>query len=279
MSSLRRACPFCLERLGTYSPRENVSIDLTSKRFYCFRCGKSGFLSTWAAGQLGVSVEDALSSQEIEKILKEDRSEEVKVPQGYVPLFPRRDVEHSVVLRPHVRYLRSRGVSFQLMQQFEVGIVLRPSREQWYMAASFIFPICDGQRKGFVRKNPKWLGYSNSRGLGRSGTIYNGDLLTQATAEQTVYVVEGVMDVFAMEGKAVATLGKDITDDQLMRLAESPARIIFALDGDAWRVSRCLSRRLAIRGKPAAWVRVPPGRDPGDLGFAAVCEIPTHPYP
>ncbi len=276
MRQIRKRCPFCLARIGSLGSRENISVDIEKGVYYCWRCGKAGLLTKWVARKLGVDMIH-VKSTDLLQIIGEKHKEKpaTSYPEGYVPLYPWQDVKGSVVLRRYVKYLQNRKVTPKLMEQFRLGVVFDPPEDLWYMAGNIIYPIKDGDRQGFIRKYPKRDGYSNSRGLLRDGALYNGDALKMS---KRVFVVEGVHDVLAMRGRAVATLGTSVTDEQLIRLAAFNGDIIFAHDGDAWRGSMVLARRLALRGKDASWVRVPSGRDPGNLGYKAVVELPTRTY-
>jgi len=98
-----------------------------------------------------------------------------------------------------------------------------------------------------------------------SDALFNADSLDGAS--EPVFVVEGVMDVIRLYPKlAVATFGKDITEDRLDRLAKCEASLVIAMDGDAWETGRAICRRLWLRGKDdVVWVKLPAGYDPADI--------------
>jgi len=271
-SYLRKKCPFCYKNVGSVGSRENVAIDLGKGVYFCWRCGASGRLNKWAAKQLDVPESYGYVS-DLDQIMSDEPVRKVSqssYPEGYVPLYPWREVKRSIVLRRYVKYLTKRHVTPKLMSQFKLGVVLDPPKEHWYMRGNLIYPVLDGDRKGYIRRRIDRDGYFNSRGLGREDAFYNGRILKKA---KRVYVVEGPHDVLSMGLAGLGTLGTSVTDKQLIRLAHFPGEVIWTMDGDAWRVSMVLARRLLLRGKHSGWVRVPPGRDPGKLGFEKVASL------
>lgn len=278
MGQIRRRCPFCLERVGSVGSRENISVDTEKGVYYCWRCGKAGRVTKWIAKTLDVPEVLAKPSDLLQIIGEEKPREKVasSFPEGFVPLYPWREVKDSIALRRFVKYLRRRKVTPKLMESFKLGVVFDPPEDLWYMAGNIIYPIMDGDRKGYIRKNPKHQGYSNSKGLTRDGALYNGRVLDKL---DSIFVVEGVHDTLAMKGHAVATLGTSVTEEQLDRLTSFDGEVIIAHDGDAWRNSMVIARRLNLRGKEnASWVKIPAGRDPGNLGYDEVVNLPTRTY-
>jgi len=268
----RRKCPWCFERLGSLGSRENVSIDIEKGVYHCWRCGAAGKLTKYKASLLKVEVSSGRFA--FDPIVMDEISRQIdEKPIGLVPLYPWKDAKHSLVLRRYIKYLVRRKVTPKLMERFKLGVVFDPPKEQWYNKGNIIFPVLDGDKKGYIRHHPKKGGYFNSRGLGRQGALLNGRVLDKLPR---VYVVEGPFDVTAMKGCAVGTLGTSVTDEQLSRLAKSPAEIVFALDGDSWVASRVLARRLMLRRDKVGvkWVRLPSGTDPGDLGYSDVVKLP-----
>jgi DNA primase len=169
--------------------------------------------------------------------------------------------------------LLGRGVSWEVIEHFEVGVALKPQRDHFFAAGCLVFPLKDGARSGYILRDRNGA-YRNSKGLDRESSLYNGDALDLARSER-LYIVEGIFDVLVMGGKAVATLGTSISDKQLQRFLEYPGEVVFACDGEARRVSRMAAKRLQLRGKKDSyWVDVHAGRDPGNLGYGAVSALP-----
>ena len=88
---------------------------------------------------------------------------------------------------------------------------------------------------------------------------------------ETLYVVEGYMDVIALAqhgvDNAVATLGTAVTDKPLEKLYRVAARLIFCFDGDeagkkaAWRALEIALPQLR-EGRQALFNFMPEGHDP-----------------
>jgi DNA primase len=129
----------------------------------------------------------------------------------------------------------------------------------------------------------KWAGFSSRatgsqepkylypRGMDRRNALWGADWVP-ADAER-VYVVEGVFDALPLFPYAVATFGKSVTKEQIQMIADLPHPVTICLDGDAWQECFALCARVAVRRalKPermrVSWCRLPPGEDPGTLGW------------
>jgi hypothetical protein len=48
---------------------------------------------------------------------------------------------------------------------------------------------------------------------------------------------------------------------------------VVTLDGDAWEIGRALAMRLQLKGKQANFIRLPPKKDPNDLGVEVLTEL------
>lgn len=277
---VRRRCPWCVSRTGSKGKRPfggHVSISLEKGVYKCWRCGKTGRLNKYVCKIL--EIDEIYINPHRFQAEEEERSD-TDLPDGYVPLFPADEVKGDISLLPYLRWLHGRGIPPGHLGRFKVGCVIEPEEKTWRQGF-LVFPLLDPEFSGFVlRKTPmarfqKCDTYINSKGLGKlQGALYNGRLLSSDLKK--IYVVEGAIDSIRMRNRAVATLGVDLSNKQLDRLAAFPGRVIFCGDGDAWRESMACCRRLVLRGKDdSRWVKLPAGTDPGQLGWEGVSLLPT----
>lgn len=185
----------------------------------------------------------------------------VAPPEGLVPLWCDPGLS-AKSLEPARSYLQKRGLPPSAWKAAALGACLRgPLRNR------IIAPVLSDD-------GTKWLGhvardwtsrsvrkYLNAAGMSR--LLYQGAQRFRET-DEPLLVVEGMFDALPYIGSAVALLGKP-SAMQVKLLAQSRRPLVIALDGDAIRDSRALQQRLKLRGVTAGLVRLPPGKDPGDV--------------
>lgn len=247
---IRRLCPFCLNKMGTEGSRDNLSINMNTGYYKCYRCGSYGFVTESLAKKLDVEYKTFFKkSFKHRRILNE--------PTNLIPVSFS-DMTH----KKYSNYLLKRGVTSKIAKLFKIKVTLgyEPVLKAF---DSFVFPVNDGLRTGYIIKSFNGF-YRQSEDLDRDKTLYNGVVLKKASC---VYVFEGVFDVInTFPKESVATFGKSISEGQIKRLEKFEGNVIFAYDGDAWRYSLSYAVALSMhkkRGK-VGWVKLPPGRDPGN---------------
>lgn len=284
MADIRVRCPWCLFRTGSLGKRpfgRHVSVNLETGKFLCWRCGRGrGEILTKAiANELGIGDLYIPRSKRAYVVPQPKLPPVEDLPDGYVPLFPYREVRKSLVLRPYLLYLKDRGVRLRSLRSFGVGVVIAPKEKKW-RDGFIVFPLRDTKFRGYIlHKTPyarfkKCSAYVNSPGLQREEGAFLGGVLLESDRTK-IYVVEGPMDYIQMQHNAVASLGIDMTEQQISRLASFPGTVVVCGDGDAWKASMCIARRIRIRGGRSRWVKMPPGTDPGMLKWDRVGTLPT----
>ena len=145
-----------------------------------------------------------------------------------------------------VKYLETKGHSLKSMEQ--IGIATGSATNTTYSdknAGRVIFPLCNeyGQVIGFSARQLKKDGtakYINSPEtplFHKSKVLYNfHNAKDAAKHEGYVYVLEGFMDVYALERigihSAVALMGTAFTEDHLKMLRSLGVELRICLDGD-----------------------------------------------
>ena len=249
----RAPCPLCLVDTGKEDRRRSLGIRIGVWKWHCFRCGNSGKLPYAPTG-----VEEA-DLPEVEPV----DPAALNAPDGFLTLadgdgFTAQSFEPARVL------LRKRRVSREICREVGIGATLSGKA-----AYRVIVPVKGGREwlgwvgRSWCENSP--LRYLYPRGMQRGELLFNSAAL-QVETQRPAVIVEGVFDALPHWPHAVACLGKP-TDDQFEIMLAARRPLVVALDGDAWREGRGLTRMLNrhFRKNRAYFLRLPPLVDPGDL--------------
>lgn len=163
----------------------------------------------------------------------------------------------------------------------EVGLIKPGGKEGHYdfFRDRIMFPIRDprGRVIGFGGRvlgddTPKYLNSPETPLFHKGRELYGlYQVRRKKKQPETLYVVEGYMDVIALAqhgvDNAVATLGTAVTDKHLEKLYRVAGRLIFCFDGDeagkkaAWRALEIALSQLR-EGRQALFNFMPEGHDP-----------------
>lgn len=281
----RATCPFCPMRIGKHDRRGSFGIRVADGFFHCFRCGVAGFLKQGTVDSLsrrrGRGRDEPVTQS----------TEATAPPPGFTLLASGPGARALSFKRPR-RYLARRGVSRTFAIEAHIGAVgkrcadcrrsYKHADDCAYVARvnrpepgsvvrnRIIVPMRgdDGAWFGWVgrvwRSGPDiMLPYYYPPGMPRASLLFNHSAITVET-DEPVLVVEGVFDALPHWPNAIATLGKDYTEQQVEAMTASRRPIVVCLDGDAWEQGRALCWQLQLEGQRAAYVKLPPKTDPGD---------------
>lgn len=123
-------------------------------------------------------------------------------------------------------YLASRGITTESMQKYTIGYSLKR------MMVTIPIYSSDGMCVGFVGRSIQGKEFSNSPGLPRSKTLFN---IQRVKFTSQVFVVESTFDAIRIEqaGRpAVATLGSNVSGNQIALLKKYFTSIILLPDND-----------------------------------------------
>lgn len=266
----RAQCPMCVELEGKDDYKESLGYNHWTGRYKCFKCGCWGYLP------INMRVELADASE----ITQLEREREPKVMQpatGFVALFEEPgwsagsfDWARRYLRDPVAGSPRGRGLSDEVSRAAGLGAALVGP-----LGGRVIVPIPnyadpDAPWRYWVARSaydaPGIMPYRYPKGGDRTGLLYNEPALYVDTNDP-VYIVEGCFDALALWPDAVAVLGKPL-ESQLPLFLRARRPICVALDGDATADSQKLAWDLQHRGKMAHFVRLPPKKDPDDVGKA-----------
>lgn len=256
-------CPECLYRVGKED--ESFKLQCNPKAFnrktgeytglfHCYRCSWSGACDLSWLGEIQLPQADPGEIPEWSQ-----------PPESFEVL-----TESSISLRPYVSYLQDRGV-WESAQHVGVGactsgryagrVVVpakRASGAWWGFSARTVIP-------GKWKEAPRYL---YPRGMPKGNNVWGADWVPRLKDKtHPLFLVEGVFDALPLYPFGLAAFGKGVSDAQLDLLVALRRPLVCCLDGDAWVECQVLCQRLLLRGADAKWCHLPPGTDPGTLGW------------
>jgi len=210
---------------------------------------------------------------------------DTELPAGCISLMSQ-DVPSAAL-----EYLYARGFDpTELTNKFMVlyareGTVYKPKTEtepaKEFFEGRLVIPVVQGRRLvGWQArrledvKKDKYK-YLNEDGFRKSQALYNMD---RAAFHRDMVVVEGVTDCWKTGDHSVALFGKKASAHQLSILSmmwRYSGSCVIMLDGDAWKQSNWLARKLReAQAFPRGIAEVHlDGRDPGDMSKAEIQSI------
>ena len=290
-------CPFCTHRAGKDDTKYKLAVNPGKGVYVCRRCNKAGRVTLPEFGTPTI-VPDVVV-KEFEK------------PQGFTPFESWSSDAIPARARPYYDYLYARfkytdktpelkssvlldhlvwvGAGFCPIGRYAGRVVFPLYAFPWHnfeLAGTREFMAVHHKRAwvGFVARTiipgrePKYL---YPPGMDKKGNLW-GTPEAAKHPPASLYLVEGVLDAFALYPAGVAAFGKNVSTEQLellLKASNQGTRIIVCLDGDAWEEGLVLAARLHMMGaRDVKWCKLPPKTDPGDLGFGVIKYIQGPPF-
>jgi len=192
---------------------------------------------------------------------KKRKYEDVKLPHHYISFTKGNKL--TIPYKEAYNYLRKRNISDKMIAKYSIGYttegkysgrIIVPSFDKNEEINYFVSRSYVGHRNKY--KNPE---------AEKDKIIFNEHLINW---DEDVYLVEGVFDMFFVPN-SIPLLGKNVSDKLWGILYDnSKKHIIICLDGDAWKDSEKLYRKLdggKLNGK-IRLLKVPQDKDVGELG-------------
>ena len=278
-------CPACIDRQGSESNKPKLNINTTLGIGHCYRCGYKfrQFEALFRMLNNGpLKIEEArLIRKEVKLVsnVAEDAVRETLRPQRVsTPKLQRVPLPSDMLVlaretanplaRRAVRYLTNRGITPQQIDQHQIGfctsgryagyLVFPVWQEgtQVYFTTRFAGTATDGRKSN---NPPKAEGFH-----GKSTCLLNYDAVV---GKKLIAVVEGPFDMMAWGDRAVALMGKDVSDAQIAlldRLCRSGTQeVVVSLDSDAGKYAQKIYERLMGRVPKVSVLLLPDG-DPHD---------------
>lgn len=272
---VRYNCPFCITRGYGTDTKQHLYVNMDKGLFLCFRCSEGGRLTKlyhYLKIPVGHVLPEPTSRGSLDAVISQlSVSLVTDLPDQTILEFPCPVVPAWSV--PEVRaYLQSRGVSesdskaYSLQSGNFFGCeriffpVYRPWTKDLIYWTGRKFLAGDEEKKDVLR-------YTTPKGA-KKNLLYGMDVVVQQPGyPDHVIITEGPMSAIAAGRKAVATLGKNVSDFQVELLTKYGfSEYIVAFDGDASPASMSLCERLLLRGCRVSMVSLPMGEDPASVG-------------
>lgn len=214
--------------------------------YHCFKCDSAGrFNAQWMGDYEG-------EAQPVGPV-------DLGPPEKFAPLSLA-NPKHA----PYLKYLAERKV---LHAARDMGVGACIGGKYWGRA---ILPAKSrGEWVGWVGRSVhpgRDPAYLNCPGMDRKSYLWGMDEAMERT-EGELWFVEGPFDALRLYPRAVCSLGKGVSPEQMDQLLSLGRPIVVCLDGDAWTEAQVLATKLRFRGGNAKWCRLPPKTDPGQLGW------------
>jgi len=221
------SCPFCGDR------STHLGVNLESKMFSCFRCGKKGSSISLVQALDNCSfhkakaVVDQFITRDFSSYKRKERihASATKLPSNTSENF----------LPVHDKFISSRRYDREFLQRKYDILAVGPTCDDWkfriiipvyynHELVTYVGRDCTGKLEVPYKNCPQ-----EQCILQAKHTLYNLDSI-----QDEVILVEGILDAWRIGTKAVATFGTQVTDEQIALLARKQIKKAFVLfDSDA----------------------------------------------
>lgn len=257
-------CPYCHREL-------KMGVNLSMYRTNCFRCNEHPNPS-----QLVMDIEGFETYHELINFLNSGKFDELEFHEEKVELaeakplylpegFRILNIGQSQVAKSIRGYVKSRGFVISELSKHGVGYATKGA----YFGYLIIPFYYRGQLRYYNARNVIGQGprYNNPNkditGVGKEFIIFNHDALEMY---RSVFICEGALNALTIGDRAIATMGKAISQYQVNELLKSQCqRYIILLDPDARSYAVNLALKL-VAYKKVKVVFLPEGFDVNDLG-------------
>jgi DNA primase len=227
-------CPVCAQEKGLDGGdgKGNLEINYLRHVYKCWACGEI----YGTHGPLG-KLFDKFGTKKQKKLYElvkpeELKQEEAKKPKLRFPEGYTKFKDSNPIFIPHreaLNYLRSRGITDEIIEKYNVGYTVKGDFAYRVIVPSF---NSEGQLNYFIARawTNKKMKYKNPSAE-KDQIIFNESLIDW---EKDVYLVEGVFDSFFLDN-SIPMLGKVMSKLLFETLyTKSNGNIIICTDGDAW---------------------------------------------
>lgn len=231
-------CPRCQQREGLLEPdgRYNLEIHTGKKIFHCWKCDFPKFsgslkrLIRMYGTQYDLQLYEDYGGDDY-FTYETDKNDEVSfvtLPQEYIP-FSKMNEFDILHMEAYNYMVLERQIPREVLLKYYVGFAVEGKYE-----GRIIIPSYDryGELNYFIsrafRKGMK-PPYLNPK-VDKDKIIFNEGLINW---DSTVYIVEGIFEVFSFPINAVPMLGKTISNAMFNALSEKKPTVIILLDPDA----------------------------------------------
>ena len=267
ITDFRVNCPFCEDNYGKIDNKQKLHVSLNKHVVHCFRCGYKKNWIGFVMDVLSCNYYQALGELYALPNPKNTRQifRDLQLPIGKpeevynIHIVPLRASDGCSYLSAGRKYARNRGLTEVQWDLYKLGVstdlpyrLIIPVEDDYYQARAF-----------YGWQEPKYL---NPK-IPSENCIFNSNALV--TYDEVV-VCEGAISAMCVGMNAIATLGIDVTKEQLNRLINAPVkRYIIAFDAGTAKMSTKFADRLVGGGKEVKIWRYNDG-DPADTQYGYV---------
>ncbi|AUV56913.1 DNA primase [Staphylococcus phage vB_SauM_LM12] len=313
IGELRYCCPFCGEK--SYKFYVKQALDSSNGQYHCKKCDESGnpitFMKTYynitgkqafdllesknidieRAPLLTTNNKDLTESEKLILMLRgvhQDKGttsiKPPRLPEGYKLL---KDNLNNKEIIPFLKYLKGRGITLEQIINNNIGYVINGSfykvdgESKVSLRNSIIFFTYDNDgnyqywNTRSIEKNP-YIKSINAPAkqdeVGRKDVIFN---LNIARKKKFLVITEGVFDALTFHEYGIATLGKQVTENQIKKIIDYVSidtSIYIMLDTDALDNNIDLAYKLKTHFNKVYFV--PHGdEDANDMGTRKAFEL------
>ena len=238
-NQLQVNCPRCQERDGLPTPdgKYNLEINPQKRVFRCWKCenpffsGTLGRLIKTYGGSTNYELYRSLAGVMGDYTPNEDdiEFEPLFLPKEYVS-FKLMDNTNADHMEAYKYMVLDRKIDKELLYRYNVGFCLSgryrkrivvPSYDKYNELNFFV-------TRNYDKTNKKRPPYDNPKVS--KNIIFNENLINW---DSTVFLVEGVFDMFSVPPNVIPLLGKKISSELFIKLKELKPNIIVLLDPDA----------------------------------------------
>jgi hypothetical protein len=233
-------CPFC-EQTGRKPDRKHkLGINYKKGYIHCFRCKRVHKLSYFLK-LMDIQIDlEGLETEDSEPItyFVPKQKNPIDFPSEYINILDLYDTRYPVYLQA-LEYI-DRRIGIELAVKLNVGfcgigdyanrivIPVFENDEIIYFAARAIFPFIDPKIK-----NPPGA---------RRDILFNWNV---AQRFSEIFIMEGIFGAVTVYPYGVATLGKEITDEQILKIIRTNVKIInIVLDNNAIQDAYVVAKRI-----------------------------------
>ena len=262
-------CPVCsydIKGLDDGDGKGNFEVNYYQGVYKCWACSETfnthGSLNKlflkWG-NKRNKSTWELIGGDFIKK--SEKKYKDVKLPREYISF--NKGNKLTIPYKEAYNYLRKRNITDKIINKYSIGYTTEGEYRGRIIVPSFDEneEINYFVSRSYVNHKNK---YKNPEAE-KDKIIFNEHLIKW---EEDVYLVEGVFDMFFLEN-SIPILGKSLSDKLWEKLYNNCKKnIIVCLDGDAWKDSEKLYRKLE-GGKLTNRIRLiklPKDKDVSDLG-------------
>lgn len=240
-------CPRCAEihNNGKSDNKFNLEVTINNKDkrfrfkniFHCWKCDYSGSLHKLIrkySSDVDYELYTELDS-EVTQIYKEEyvEVEELTLPNNFISFIGDKFDMYDQLHLEAFNYLKERGVDWETIKQFNIGFCL-DDRESKYRNRIVIPSYNSNGRLNFfitrAYRKSKYK-YLNPK-IPKTEFIFNEKNINWNT---TVFIVEGIFDLFTMPPNTILLLGKTLHENIASKIIKYKPNVIICLDSDAFK--------------------------------------------